>query len=71
MAAGTMLLSVAEAATRLGLLQVSVRDAVHRGYLQPNQVVDGVPWFTPAVVDHFAQELGLRRVVPAPLVARH
>jgi len=55
----TAVLSVAEAAARLGLLRSSVRDAVRRGYLQPARLVKGEPRFTAAAIDRYRRRLGL------------
>lgn len=60
------LLSLEDAARRLGLLQVTLQDAVRRGYLFPERVTAEGTWFRRDAVDRYARTLGLPWQVPAP-----
>ena len=64
----TAVLSVAEVAARLGLLQPSVRDAVRRGYLQPARLAEEEPHFTPAAIARYRLQLSLGETSDAEAV---
>jgi hypothetical protein len=53
------LITLEAAAARMGLLAISLRDDVRRGYLLPERIDDGTCWFRPEAVDRYARTLGV------------